>query len=44
MVFNVSLEVFMGVLSLIIVFYRIIFIGIPMARGGKIFKSFTQMV
>lgn len=39
-----NLEVFMGVLSLIIVFYRVLFIGIPMARSGHVFKAFTQMV
>jgi len=39
-----NLETFMGILSLIIVFYRVVYIGIPMARSGHIFKSFTQMV
>jgi hypothetical protein len=39
-----NLETLMGILSLIVVFYRVIYIGIPMALNGQIFKSFTQMV
>ena len=42
--FNGRLEFFIGILSIIVILYRVVFIGIPLVRSGHTFKALTQIV